>query len=233
MGGFLGTVVIIIGVMFILYFVIPKEKTDAQPKKQITTIQKETAPFVSFFWTDLFSRLSYLKVHGIHNHIDYILFAMFKARLCAVSYVSQADISEQKRQEIMDAFDVDMYLFFGLWMDSNAPDFTQKVNITDSRMLNYEKVFMSFSSHSNRPIPFVMSFVTSTLYWFLSDGWKKNFDGKFSTVPRNDFDFEYLKIPAEISERYNVIFDELDPIILNFCDLNISNYIKQLKNTLS
>lgn len=183
-------------------------------------------PALSFF-PDLFSRLSYLEKYGSHKHIDFILFALFKARLCAMQCIAKKqNLSIQEQTEILEAYDMNMYLSFGFWMDNNTPAFEEKSNIAITRMTAYDQIMDRFEGTF-----FCMSYISCALYWFLSNGWIARVNGMLSTKPRSDFSISCLnKFDKDFEHQYAPVVDELDFIVLNYCDMNIPKYINYLTN---
>ena len=146
---------------------------------------------------------------------------MFK--IGAIAYIYESDITDtdNKRAQIMDQFDTLMYLSLGNWMDKNAPSFKEKVNIADIRMKAYDQTMSQYINN-----PFVMHYISLTLYWFLSEGWTRRQDGSLSTFPNSEFDMlSAIRIGKNEEKKYSDIVEQTDAIVLGYCDNKIATFI--------
>lgn len=192
-------------------------------KSKIKNAGKNQEEFIPYF-DELFSKLSQFKCYGKHHYIDIIIFALYKSRLCAVSFIWEKRMKEYVKLKIMDAYDCYQYLALGYWMDKNAPSFSNKVDIADNRMKIYEKTFIEFIES-----PFVMSILSRSFYWALDNGWELDNAGRSTIHPNQNFDFVALKNIGEAEKKYARLYDELELIILNHCQLELPTFIKLLK----
>ena len=178
------------------------------------------------FFFDLFSRLSFIKEKNLHTALDYMIYASFKARLCAIYEVNKDEsLSDEERTFLIDKFDTIMFLSLGCYFDEYAPSFSYKTHIISSRFEIYEKVFQRFIDS-----PFVMTIMSRTLYWFISEGWMKETDGSRSNLPNTDFDLlEMLHLDRSIEKLYYPIHDDAESIILPYCERELRKLIDSFK----
>jgi len=77
-----------------------------------------------------------------------------------------------------------------------------------------------------------MSHVSSTLCWFLSNGWILDENNNFSKSPSTDFSIESL-LDCSIDDHLSRTILNLDSIVLPYCEKNISKYVKCLKKSIT
>jgi len=176
------------------------------------------------FFEGLFSRLDHFKEQGVHKHIDILLYSLFKGRLFTTAFV-EGKVDQSKREMVMEAYDLSMFLSIGYWMDRYAPSFFRKAEITDSRFTAYEKTFMSGLSD----IDSLMK-LSNAFYWFMEKGWKADASGKLTTEPSTDYEPPTLYFGEVMNDsKYVNLQAEIEEIVFGYYERELGKFVLSLK----
>ena len=196
-----------------------------EEEKRIKTRKQQTRGILrqrTNFFVPLYERLDYLKTYGSHFHVDVMIYAIYKTRLCALMEIEKRELPDSEAQAKIGYFELLMYCSLEEWIEKQAPAFKNPMEIIESRVNAYDRVL----TESNLPNPLTMLRLTDTFCWFLKNGWVKNENGKNSRVPNKSFDPQQVKWGEERSHE-NVI-DEIEFTFLHHATLELPKFIDSI-----
>ncbi|MBP3582727.1 MAG: hypothetical protein J6K44_01680 [Clostridia bacterium] len=197
-----------------------RNRTPAPPPQP-----KPQAPKYPPFFEGLFSRLDHFKEQGVHKHIDILLYSLFKGRMFTVAFVD-GKVEPSNKDMVMEAYDLAMFISIGYWMDKYAPSFIKKTEITDSRMLAYEKTYMKEASDL-----MALMNLSKAFYWFLEKGWELDAEGKKTTMPNTEFEPStlFFREVMDVEGKYVNLQAELEEIVFGYYERELGRFILSLK----
>ena len=135
-------------------------------------------------------------------------------------------VEPSNKDMVMEAYDLAMFISIGYWMDKYAPSFIKKTEITDSRMLAYEKTYMKEASDL-----MALMNLSKAFYWFLEKGWELDAEGKKTTVPNTEFEPStlFFREVMEVEGKYVNLQAELEEIVFGYYERELGKFILSLK----
>ena len=219
-----------LGLFALGYYLIVREskpnETQQQKEQSSSSVNKTSIVeqnrdlFSPPYFNGLFRRLVHFQEFGIHNYIDIILYATYKARICATMFVSESDLDDVKKHEIIDAYDRFQYLSLNGWMEQNAGDFTDRSNIIDSRITAYEETLLNNKTNINSA-----DLLSRAFYWMLDNGWELNAESKFTKTPRKYINIQTLINAEHLDKKYSIIQDEVEVVAYSYCQRELPTLI--------
>lgn len=219
-----------IGLFALGYYLIVRESKPneaQQQKEQISSnvdkasiVEQNRDLFSPPYFDGLFRRLAHFQEFGIHNYIDIILYATYKARICATMFISESNLDDVKKHKVIDAYDRFQYLSLDGWLEQNAGSFTGRSNIIDSRITAYEETLLNNKSNLNS-----MNLLSRAFYWMLDNGWELNSEGKFTETSRKYFDIQTLINAEYLDKKHSMIQDEVEVVTYSYCQRELPSLI--------
>lgn len=220
-------IIFILALFLLSIFVLINFRIQNQKIEHKTTIIPQKSNLIMDYFDNLLSELSFIEYYELPFQIDFLLFSLFKNRLCVISYLEQKKLSEDKKSYIMEKYDAFMYLAIGKWMDKNAPSFINKAEITEMRLSAYNDVLLEIIDN-----PFAMSIISNTLYWFIANGWEHNLENANLITPKMPEKMsEFIRGNKEAENNYGYVVANIDISNILYCEKNIPSLIKHLKKS--
>lgn len=204
---------------------IKQDAIDAHDKaylKQIdsNTIEHQGEPttflneelFSPPYFDGLFQKLSYFREQGPHRYIDIILYATYKARICATMFISQSNLNDEMKHKVIDSYDRFQDLSLDGWLEKNASEFSNRSNIIDDRTDKYENALLSNDKNIG-----AMVLLARTFGWILDNGWELNSEGELTTIPNKTLDIKTLADEDYLDEKHAKIQDEIEIATYTYC----------------
>ena len=207
----------------------PPPQPSAQPKVLADIFERDDT--YSAFFRSLLEEISFIEDCTIHQQIDYVLYALFKARVIFSCALMLEERPQDQCGVIMQEYDAFQYIAFFSWMSDHAPAFAEQSDIADSRFLAYEKVLTECNAPS---LSFAMMYIGDALHWFFENGWKKNDAGELSCVPTDNFNLlQMLKECLtdsfkQLRKEHQQIYDMLDLTLVSFCDERVAELVAHI-----
>ncbi|MBQ9773526.1 MAG: hypothetical protein IJW30_02575 [Clostridia bacterium] len=210
-------------VAWLIWIVVGSRLSErSQKKRSAKMIEKEfrkvLQPRTDFF-VPLYERLDYLKKYGSHFHIDAMIYALYKVRLCAIMEIENRELPDSEIEGIISYYDLLMCCSLEEWMEKHAPAFKNPMEIIESRINAYDRVMIE----SDLPQSLTMSCLTATFCRFVKNGWVKNKDGKNSRIPTNAFDLQ--QVTWADKNPHQEITEEIEFVVIHHASLKLPNFI--------
>ena len=211
--GVLGVAAIITYVLFLL-FVDPHKIDKVKNKKQETQLDKTEQFFISLYDTAKSTCPSSRSMWDI----DFVLYALFKARIILISQTTNKDTSEETKQDIVYAFDTisaaTLKKRFSYMLPAKLQAYYQ------TRIGAYDTIY---AYHENDPL--IMAHLSDCLKWFLFNSAICIPNGSKLATPYNSYFFPNKVLEFALSEEELAQVDELELQTLNFLEKNIEDFI--------
>lgn len=172
------------------------------------------------FFDGLIEKVSPALSFGSNVYMEFVIYALFKTRIIFLFELERQGTDKNTKKLTVDIYDVFQLMKYeevaGLKMHFPS----QKTNLFENRFSAYEKIFTDTSIFSGS---FVMSHISSALYWFCENGWE-------NSALNTDFSFErLLKAERKRSgeQKYSRIHDEIDATIIEYCDEKMPSLVQK------